>query len=109
MQQEFNFEAQIQSPTTKEVINYGSCKEIEMQKACLSCCAFVHIGWEEDDLHPLLECGMFRKSALTTQVGVCKKRGVKLFGTEICQKYSAYPGVTPVEIKNRAMPYGVSQ
>ncbi|MCQ8884514.1 hypothetical protein NQT63_02245 [Pseudoalteromonas agarivorans] len=109
MQQEFNFEAQTQSPATKEITKSGDYKEIEMQKACLSCCAFVHIGWEEDDQHPLLESGIFRKSALTTQVGVCKNQGVKLFGTEICPKYSASPDVIPIEIKNRSVPYGANQ
>ena len=107
MQEQFNFEAPIKSPKTEEITSY--CSKIGMPKACVSCAYFVHIGWEEDDHHPLLKSGIFRKSVLTTQVGVCKKQGGKQFGTEICPKYLAHPDVIPVEVENRAVPYGVKQ
>lgn len=85
-----------------EVISIANIdKALALPIACESCVNFVYIGWEADELKTA-----FGKT-LETQIGICKVKNQKLFGSYVCDSFKGWPENNFEPIENREKPYAL--
>jgi len=87
-------------PEAIPVVNMN--KALCLPKSCESCANFVYIGWELDSLKTV-----FGKPC-ETQVGICKSKNQKLFGSYICDEFKgSHPSANFEPVKNREYAYAL--
>ena len=85
-------------PEAIPVVNID--KVLSLPKACETCANFVYIGWEPDSLKTV-----FGKPC-ETQIGICKSKNQKLFGSYLCDEFKGWHQNANFEpVENRDKPY----